>query len=150
LGIVEIGFGEGQSISLWQTLFPQAHVYCLDRDVSQSGQGFDVLQVDPSDPAAVAAVIERIAHPVHLIVDDSAMKEVPLQLSELRKGFSFLEHPRLGWVLVYGRHHPIDNFMFAVIHQMVKIRFRRFEREAEALAFLQQIDTAIIFSAASQ
>jgi hypothetical protein len=89
LGIVEIGFGEGQSISLWQTLFPQAHVYCLDRDVSQSGQGFDVLQVDQSDPAAVADVVQRIAHPVHLIVDDGSHYP-PHQLSSFSLLFETL------------------------------------------------------------
>ncbi|SBO42788.1 hypothetical protein [Cyanobium sp. NIES-981] len=72
LAIVEIGYGEGKSIPLWRALFPQAQVICLDRDVSASGEGYDVFQVDQSDPEAVKAVIERIDQPVHLIVDDGS------------------------------------------------------------------------------
>jgi len=78
------------------------------------------------------------------------MEDAPLQLGEVRKNLTFLQHPRLGWVLAYGRHKPIDQFVLAVLTQVSKVRFRRCATEAEALAFLQQIDTAIIFSAASQ
>lgn len=72
LAIVEIGYGEGKSIPLWRALFPQAQVICLDRDVSESGEGYEVLKVDQSDPEAVAAVVDRIEQPVHLIVDDGS------------------------------------------------------------------------------
>lgn len=72
LTIVEIGYGEGKSIPLWRTLFPQSFVVCLDRDVSESGEGYEVLKVDQSDPEAVAAVVDTIAQPVHLIVDDGS------------------------------------------------------------------------------
>jgi hypothetical protein len=63
LGIVEIGYGKGESIPFWKTLFPQAHLYCLDRDVCLTGDGFEVLKVDQSDPGAVEAAIASIAHP---------------------------------------------------------------------------------------
>ena len=82
LGIVEIGYGQGESIPFWKTLFPQAHLYCLDRDVCLTGDGFEVLLVDQSDPGAVEAVIASIAHPVHLIIDDGSHLP-PHQLSTL-------------------------------------------------------------------
>ena len=37
--IMEIGYGSGASIPLWKGLFPQAFLICLDRDVSQEGDG---------------------------------------------------------------------------------------------------------------
>lgn len=71
-GIVEIGYGEGQSISLWNNLFPAAQVYCLDRDISLQGDRFTVLKVDQSDPEAVEQALQLIPHPVPLIVDDGS------------------------------------------------------------------------------
>ena len=82
LGIVEIGYGRGKSIPFWKTLFPQAHLYCLDRDVSLAGDGFTVFKVDQSDPGAVEAAIASIPHRVHLIVDDGSHLP-PHQLSTL-------------------------------------------------------------------
>ncbi|MGB7565658.1 MAG: hypothetical protein WBM08_13030 [Prochlorococcaceae cyanobacterium] len=71
-GIVEIGYGEGQSIALWKSLFPAAHVYCLDRDVSLEGERCTVLKVDQSDAEAVEHATKLIRHPVPLIVDDGS------------------------------------------------------------------------------
>ena len=70
--IVEIGFGEGGSIKLWRSLFPNAVVICLDRGVSQEGDGYRVLQVDQADQAAMESVVQAIPQPVRLIIDDGS------------------------------------------------------------------------------
>jgi hypothetical protein len=71
-GIVEIGYGQGQSIPFWRELFPKAHITCFDRDVNCSGEGFEVLKVDQSDSEALAHAISQINEPVHLVVDDGS------------------------------------------------------------------------------
>jgi hypothetical protein len=72
LGIVEIGYGEGHSIPFWRQLFPRAQIYCIDRDVSLTGEGYVVFKLDQSDPEALAHAIGLITDPVHLVVDDGS------------------------------------------------------------------------------
>jgi hypothetical protein len=91
-GIIEIGYGEGQSIPLWKNLFPAAHVYCLDRDVSLEGDGYTVLKVDQSDAEAVEQAMKLIQHPVPLIVDDGSHFP-PHQLSSFSMLFEGLLEP---------------------------------------------------------
>ncbi|APD47548.1 hypothetical protein KQ302_04030 [Synechococcus sp. CS-602] len=67
-------------------------MYCLDRDLSLSGVGNDVFQVDQGDPAAVQGVIASIRHPVHLIVDDGSHFP-PHQLSSFSILFDQLLRP---------------------------------------------------------
>ncbi|MCP9848792.1 hypothetical protein [Cyanobium sp. Morenito 9A2] len=71
-GIVEIGYGQGNSIIFWKSLFPSAHVYCLDRDVSLEGEGYTVLKVDQSDLGAMEKSMQSILHSVPLIIDDGS------------------------------------------------------------------------------
>lgn len=46
--IVEIGYGNGESISFWKSLYPTAFLYVIDRDVELQGDGFMVLKCDQS------------------------------------------------------------------------------------------------------
>lgn len=71
-GIVEIGYGEGSSISLWRDLYPQAFVYCLDRDVEVEGDGYRVIQADQSSPESLSLAMKKIDHEIHLIIDDGS------------------------------------------------------------------------------
>jgi len=71
-GILEIGYGEGSSISLWRALYPQAFVYCFDRDVEDEGEGHRVIKADQSSPESLSLAIAKIEHEVHLIVDDGS------------------------------------------------------------------------------
>ena len=70
--IVEIGYGNGDSLILWRKLFPKAFIVCLDRDMSESGDSYTVLKVDQSDTHALEDAMEAIPQPVRLIIDDGS------------------------------------------------------------------------------
>jgi hypothetical protein len=57
---------------MWRQLFPKAFVICLDRDVSESGNGYTVLKVDQSNAKALEEAIEAIPQPARLIIDDGS------------------------------------------------------------------------------
>jgi hypothetical protein len=46
--IVEIGYGNGDSISFWKSLYPSAFLYVIDRDVELQGDGYKVFKCDQS------------------------------------------------------------------------------------------------------
>lgn len=46
--ILEIGYGNGESIKFWNRLYPKAFVYVLDRDVDLNGSNFKVIKCDQS------------------------------------------------------------------------------------------------------
>lgn len=46
--IVEIGYGNGESVNFWKALYPSAFLYVIDRDVELEGNGFKVLKCDQS------------------------------------------------------------------------------------------------------
>lgn len=70
--IVEIGYGDGASIPLWKGLFPQAYLICLDRDVSQEGEGYVVIQADQEQPEHLQQVLQNPPSPVRLVIDDGS------------------------------------------------------------------------------
>lgn len=70
--IIEIGYGNGASIPMWRTLFPNAYIICIDRDVSEEGENYLVIKADQSDPASIIAAIGEPRLPVRLIIDDGS------------------------------------------------------------------------------
>jgi hypothetical protein len=90
--IVEIGFGDGASIQLWRGLFPQAFLICIDRDVSQEGEGYVVIQADQDQPDQLQAALRSAPSPVRLVIDDGS--HLPRhQLSSLSMLFESLLEP---------------------------------------------------------
>ncbi len=70
--ILEIGYGDGGSIPLWKKLFPNASLVCLDRDVTDEGDGYIVLKADQNDLSSIRAAIQRTKSPVRLVIDDGS------------------------------------------------------------------------------
>lgn len=70
--IVEIGYGNGASIALWKGLFPQAFLICVDRDVSEQGDGYVVIQADQEQPEQLEQVLSHPPSPVRLVIDDGS------------------------------------------------------------------------------
>jgi len=70
--IVEIGYGEGASIPLWKGLFPQAHLICIDRDVSEQGDRHVVIQADQEHPEQLQQALSDPPSPVRLVIDDGS------------------------------------------------------------------------------
>ena len=71
--LLEIGYGNGAGLLFWNKLFPQAFVYCLDRDHGRiDAERACVLRVDQSDPDDLERAIGAVRHPIDLIVDDGS------------------------------------------------------------------------------
>lgn len=70
--MAEIGYGSGSGVNFWLDLFPNRHVYCIDRDHEGSGNRYDLIQGDQSSIQSLAHAIEQIRHPIDLIVDDGS------------------------------------------------------------------------------
>jgi hypothetical protein len=70
--IIEIGYGSGASIPMWRTLFPNAYVICVDRDISEEGEGYVVAKANQDDPESIVAAVGNPKLPVQLIIDDGS------------------------------------------------------------------------------
>lgn len=90
--ILEIGYGEGRSLSLWTALLPMAEVWCLDRDYRIEAERVHVLNADQNDLASIQRAIAAIDRPVALIIDNGS--HLPRhQLSSFSLLFSSLLQP---------------------------------------------------------
>lgn len=70
--MLEIGYGSGEGVKFWKSLFPEAFIYCFDRDVEGEEDRAKVMKVDQSDLQGLQLAIEHINHPIDLIVDDGS------------------------------------------------------------------------------
>lgn len=70
--MLEIGYGSGAGVRFWKSLFPEAFIYCFDRDVEGEEDRVKVLKVDQSDLQSLQLAMEHFEHPVDLIVDDGS------------------------------------------------------------------------------
>jgi hypothetical protein len=70
--IVEIGYGNGASILMWKTLFPNAYLICIDRDISEEADNHIVIQADQSRPDDLMSKLKKPPYPVKLVVDDGS------------------------------------------------------------------------------
>lgn len=70
--ILEIGYGSGASVAMWKSLFPNADLVCVDKNISQSGDGYVVIMADQEDPVAMLREIGKPEAPVRLVIDDGS------------------------------------------------------------------------------
>jgi hypothetical protein len=54
-----------------------------------------------------------------------------------------LKHPKLGWIVTYGLDNQVTEFVFKLVIKITQSRVEFVENHAQALAFLQQVDSAI-------
>lgn len=87
-------------------------------------------------------ILETINVPlVHIIFESSELESVP-SIKALRDVRS-RTHPRAGWSLEVGVHNPILRFVMSAAAQMVKNRIRFFPSLADAVAFIQDVDSTL-------
>jgi hypothetical protein len=94
--MLEIGFGSGSGIQFWNSIFPNAFIYCFDRDPQDDVENGMVIQVDQSSLGELRRGAGQIQHPISLIVDDGSHHPSHQVLS-----FSYLFHELLDWNGVY-------------------------------------------------
>ncbi len=70
--MLEIGYGSGAGIEFWKAIFPEAFVYCFDRDTEGEGDRYKIVKVDQSDLNDLQRGVNLIDHPIDLIIDDGS------------------------------------------------------------------------------
>jgi hypothetical protein len=70
--MVEIGYGSGAGIQFWKSVFPNAFIYCFDRDHEDEGDRFKVLKVDQSGLESLQCALTQVEHPISVIIDDGS------------------------------------------------------------------------------
>ena len=71
--ILEIGYGEGQSIKFWKSIFPKSFLNIIDLDKSEIGNGYQVFKCDQSSLEDLKK-IEKVlkSKSIDLIIDDGS------------------------------------------------------------------------------
>lgn len=90
-----------------------------------------------------AFIDESDAPLVHILIDESRLKSMPVSLKILTDAFGFLKHPRLGWFIIYGNDDRMKKFISSMLTGMTKVRHRRFDTLEESLQFLVDVDTTL-------
>jgi hypothetical protein len=70
--MLEIGYGSGAGVEFWTSVFPNAFVYCFDRDHEDQGDSYKVLKADQSDLNSLVSAIDEIVHPISIVIDDGS------------------------------------------------------------------------------
>lgn len=86
--------------------------------------------------------ISRGQHPLmHNIYDCSGLDSLPplMEMSKLQVG----QHPRVGWIIFVGIRSDLLKFVLSMTTQMFGHRLRFMKSHAEALQFLQQVDSTL-------
>jgi hypothetical protein len=72
LSILEIGYGSGSGVKFWREVFPNAFIYCLDRDIELTEQGVQVIKADQSSLESLRLAVSQIQRPVSVVIDDGS------------------------------------------------------------------------------
>ena len=71
--ILEIGYGEGQSIKFWKQIFPNSFLNIIDLNKSEIGNGYKVFKCDQSSLMDLKKIQKELeSQSIDLIVDDGS------------------------------------------------------------------------------
>lgn len=117
--------------------------YLMDKKVVRISYAGDLTQEDAlSSNVEAIELIRAGIKPVHFIADATHLKNVKINLTQLREIASFLYEPQLGWLIVVGGH-PVARFISSIIMQLRHKNFRYSDSLEEAIAILERIDPTV-------
>lgn len=90
----------------------------------------------------IGAMLENSTAPlVHGIHDHSRAEHIPSakDLMKVKSG----NHPRVGWLIIVGLDNKLMKFFVSATGQVFGLRLRFMDTVAEALAFLQDVDSTL-------
>ena len=80
---------------------------------------------------------------IHVLVDESKLDTLPVSLKVLTDTLDFLQHPHLGWFILFGNDDPMKKFVSSTLTGMTQVRHRRFATLEESLEFLAKVDSTL-------
>ena len=81
--------------------------------------------------------------PVHFIIDETNLQDIPRHLPSLIKTTNWLGHPKIGVVVLYGAQNQLIRFVTATIAQFAGAQFRLANSFNESVAYLQVLDDSL-------
>lgn len=81
---------------------------------------------------------------VHVVVNQDDLTNFPLKFDEAVHVMDFVNHPNMGWYMVYGPENPIMSFLDHVVASTAQLSHRRFKSLNLCLDFLRSIDLNLI------
>lgn len=81
---------------------------------------------------------------VHCFVDIENIGSIPLRFNALKESAQMsLDHPKIGWIIAYGKDNRFVTFLGTMVTQFFKSRYRLFKTYEEAIEFLQSMDATL-------
>ena len=80
---------------------------------------------------------------VHLLTNETDLISLPISIKQLSESSPFMQHPQLGWVIMYGNEDRLAKFKAAIVTSIAKTRHRRFLTLEESLEFLVAMDKSL-------
>jgi len=93
-----------------------------------------------------ARLVDEGAQPhVHFLHDWTEINNFPTNIIQIRQksNVALEDEEKLGWMVVYGLDNRLLRFISQTVLQVFGIRFRMFETQEEAIAFLNEIDPTL-------
>jgi hypothetical protein len=92
--------------------------------------------------AEVQSMLDQGTPLVHMLMDDSKLGKVPVNLGQLVKAISG-RHPSLGWAIMIGEGSRIPNFLMEMLTRIFRSNVRREPTLEKAVEFLKERDITI-------
>ncbi|NJL94956.1 MAG: hypothetical protein HC915_15160 [Anaerolineae bacterium] len=93
---------------------------------------------------ALNAMFSTGQPPVHLIFDIREMGRVRVPLAAVIRYASYLRHPNFGWAVLYGQsYNRLARLMTDTVGQRFGVKYRMFDFQERAIAFLAQQDASL-------
>ena len=97
-----------------------------------------------SNAMMVAKLLDESTSPlVHLLTNETDLISLPISIKQLSESSPFMEHPRMGWMIMYGNEDRLSKFKAAIVTGITKTRHRRFLTLEESLEFLVSVDKSL-------
>lgn len=102
-----------------------------------------VEEIQENSELAISMFESTDAALVHVLTNEADLDSLPMSLKLVSEATGFLQHPKTGWMIMYGSDDRIPRFMTAMITGMTKVRHRRFDTLEESLEFLMSVDSTL-------
>lgn len=91
---------------------------------------------------ALDALVSAGTPPVHILADIKDMGRFPLDLIGLRKTTTYLQHPNMGHIAVYGASRMASSFT-QMLASLAGVKVRFVHNYTEAINYLASVDPRI-------
>lgn len=100
--------------------------------------------------AGLSAMLNEGKPLIHILMDDSKIGNVPVNLGQLRNTMTFARNPSLGWVVLIGDASRVSKFIVEMLGKIFRIPVYRAQTLEEAVSFLRSRDITVPWQEADE